>query len=96
MQMFTVIFCSLCTGWLQQWACSRSFGLGTRLPWDEQYLIESLSDSTIYMAYYTIAQFLQVGGALRLLAIIVVAVSVCGRSVCHAPMVVADAVGRSA
>jgi hypothetical protein len=41
-------------GWLNQWACSRSFGLGTRLPWDEQYLIESLSDSTIYMAYYTV------------------------------------------
>jgi hypothetical protein len=49
-------------GWLQQWACSRSFGLGTRLPWDEQYLIESLSDSTIYMAYYTIAHYLQVSG----------------------------------
>eukprot|EP00882_Tetradesmus_deserticola_P006429 GHRQ01006765.1.p1 GENE.GHRQ01006765.1~~GHRQ01006765.1.p1 ORF type:complete len:1052 (+),score=503.60 GHRQ01006765.1:66-3221(+) len=48
-----------CLGWLQQWACSRSFGLGTRLPWDEQYLIESLSDSTIYMAYYTIAHYLQ-------------------------------------
>ncbi|GBF91225.1 hypothetical protein Rsub_03545 [Raphidocelis subcapitata] len=46
-------------GWLQQWACSRSFGLGTRLPWDEQYLIESLSDSTIYMAYYTVAHYLQ-------------------------------------
>ena len=39
--------------WLNQWACSRSFGLGTRLPWDPVYLIESLSDSTIYMAYYT-------------------------------------------
>jgi hypothetical protein len=47
-------------GWLNQWACSRSFGLGTRLPWDEQYLIESLSDSTIYMAYYTVAHYLQV------------------------------------
>lgn len=23
-------------GWLNQWACSRSFGLGTRLPWDPQ------------------------------------------------------------
>jgi leucyl-tRNA synthetase len=43
-------------GWLQQWACSRSFGLGTRLPWDEQFLIESLSDSTIYMAYYTVGK----------------------------------------
>lgn len=39
-------------GWLNQWACSRSFGLGTRLPWDPVYLVESLSDSTIYMAYY--------------------------------------------
>jgi leucyl-tRNA synthetase len=48
-------------GWLNQWACSRSFGLGTRLPWDPQYLIESLSDSTIYMAYYTVAHFLQNG-----------------------------------
>ena len=47
-------------GWLQQWALSREFGLGTRLPADPVYLIESLSDSTIYMAYYTIAHFLQV------------------------------------
>ncbi|KAJ3168358.1 cytosolic leucyl tRNA synthetase [Geranomyces variabilis] len=49
--------------WLNQWACSRSFGLGTRLPWDPKYLIESLSDSTIYMAYYTVAHMLQ-GGVL--------------------------------
>jgi leucyl-tRNA synthetase len=47
--------------WLKQWACSRNYGLGTRLPWDEEYLIESLSDSTIYMAYYTIAHLLQAG-----------------------------------
>jgi leucyl-tRNA synthetase len=46
-------------GWLNQWACSRSFGLGTRIPWDEQFLVESLSDPTIYMAYYTIAHYLQ-------------------------------------
>jgi len=45
--------------WLKEWACSRSFGLGTRVPWDEQFVIESLSDSTIYMAYYTVAHFLQ-------------------------------------
>eukprot|EP01134_Creolimax_fragrantissima_P005932 CFRG5932T1 len=44
--------------WLHEWACSRSFGLGSRLPWDPQYLIESLSDSTIYMAYYTVAHLL--------------------------------------
>ncbi|KAL6329134.1 hypothetical protein AAG906_007680 [Vitis piasezkii] len=47
--------------WLNQWACSRSFGLGTRFPWDEEFLVESLSDSTIYMAYYTVAHILQNG-----------------------------------
>lgn len=45
-------------GWLNQWACARSFGLGSKLPWDSQFLVESLSDSTIYMAYYTIAHYL--------------------------------------
>lgn len=44
--------------WLKEWGCSRSFGLGTRVPWDEQFVIESLSDSTIYMAYYTISHYL--------------------------------------
>ena len=38
--------------------------IGTRLPWDEHWLIESLSDSTIYMAYYTVAHLLQ-GGVLN-------------------------------
>ncbi|XP_037322841.1 leucine--tRNA ligase, cytoplasmic-like [Pungitius pungitius] len=50
--------------WLQEHACSRTYGLGTRLPWDEHWLIESLSDSTIYMAYYTVAHLLQ-GGVLN-------------------------------
>ncbi|KKA26535.1 hypothetical protein TD95_005186 [Thielaviopsis punctulata] len=45
-------------GWLNAWAVSRSFGLGSRLPWDESQLVESLSDSTIYMAYYTLVPFL--------------------------------------
>lgn len=45
--------------WLKEWACTRQFGLGTFLPWDKQWVIESLSDSTIYMAYYTIAHILQ-------------------------------------
>lgn len=49
--------------WLKEWACSRTFGLGTRLPWDRQFLIDSLSDSTVYMAFYTIAHLLQ-GGSL--------------------------------
>lgn len=34
---------------------------GSKIPWDEQYLIESLSDSTIYMSYYTVAHLLQGG-----------------------------------
>ena len=42
-------------GWLKDWACTRRVGLGTRFPWDTTQLIEPLSDSTVYMAYYTIA-----------------------------------------
>ena len=41
--------------WLNRWACARTYGLGSRLPWDPKFLVESLSDSTIYMAYYTIS-----------------------------------------
>ena len=43
--------------WLKEWACSREFGLGTQLPWDSKWVIDSLSDSTVYMALYTIAHF---------------------------------------
>jgi len=45
--------------WLKEWACTRQFGLGTKLPWEEEWVIESLSDSTIYMAFYAIAGHLQ-------------------------------------
>ncbi|KEF55027.1 leucyl-tRNA synthetase [Exophiala aquamarina CBS 119918] len=44
--------------WLNQWACARTYGLGSKLPWDPHFLVESLSDSTIYMSYYTIAHLL--------------------------------------
>lgn len=44
--------------WLNKWACARSYGLGSKLPWDQQFLVESLSDSTIYMSYYTVANLL--------------------------------------
>ena len=47
--------------WLKEWGLSRNFGLGTKVPWDEKFVIESLSDSTIYMAYYTVAHLLQGG-----------------------------------
>lgn len=50
-----------CLDWLHEYACSRTYGLGTKLPWDKQWLIESLSDSTIYMAFYTIVHLLQAG-----------------------------------
>ncbi|WP_435360216.1 leucine--tRNA ligase [Haloarchaeobius sp. DFWS5] len=45
--------------WLNEWPCIRNYGLGTRLPWDEDFVIEPLSDSTIYMAYYTFAHRLE-------------------------------------
>lgn len=45
--------------WLKDWACTREYGLGTELPWDKRWMIESLSDSTIYMSYYTISKYLQ-------------------------------------
>ena len=45
-------------GWFSHWGLSRTFGLGSHIPWDKQFLIESLSDSTIYMAYYTICHYL--------------------------------------
>ena len=45
--------------WLRDWACTHQNELGTPLPWDKEWIIESLSDSTIYMAYYTINYLLQ-------------------------------------
>ncbi|MHA1231902.1 MAG: leucine--tRNA ligase [Candidatus Helarchaeota archaeon] len=44
--------------WLQDKACARRSGLGTKLPWDPEWIIETLSDSTIYMCYYTIAHII--------------------------------------
>ncbi len=45
--------------WLNDWACTHHQGMGTKLPWNEKWVIESLSDSTIYMAYYTIAHLIE-------------------------------------
>ncbi len=44
--------------WLAQRPCARKRGIGTRLPFDTDWIIESLSDSTIYMAFYTIAHYI--------------------------------------
>ncbi|MDE1765956.1 MAG: leucine--tRNA ligase [Thaumarchaeota archaeon] len=47
--------------WLKERACARQHGLGTKLPWDKNWIIESLSDSVIYMSYYTIAKYVNAG-----------------------------------
>lgn len=48
-------------GWLRQRACARQHGLGTNLPWDQGWIVESLSDSVIYMAYYVLAKYVNSG-----------------------------------
>ncbi|MGC9200535.1 MAG: leucine--tRNA ligase [Candidatus Aenigmatarchaeota archaeon] len=45
--------------WLENKACARKTGLGTKLPWDKEWIVETLSDSTIYMAFYTIYHILK-------------------------------------
>lgn len=40
--------------WIKEWPCTRYYGLGTKFL-NTENVIDSLSDSTIYMAYYTIA-----------------------------------------
>jgi leucyl-tRNA synthetase len=46
--------------WLKERACARKSGLGTKLPWDKDWIIESLSDSVVYMAYYIIAKYVTI------------------------------------
>ncbi len=40
--------------WLDKRPTARRRGIGTKLPFDDRWIIESLSDSTIYMSLYTI------------------------------------------
>jgi len=40
--------------WIKDWPCARKVGLGTPLSWSPGWIVETLSDSTIYMAFYTI------------------------------------------
>lgn len=39
--------------WLRERPCARRRGIGTKLPFDEEWVIESLSDSTLYPIIYT-------------------------------------------
>ena len=45
--------------WLEKRPCARKRGLGTRFPFDNEWVIESLSDSTVYMALYTVVRELR-------------------------------------
>lgn len=45
--------------WLESWPCIRNYGLGTEMPFDKDFIIEPLSDSTIYMAFYTIRHIVE-------------------------------------
>ena len=40
-------------------AMARRGGLGTPLPWNKDWIMEPLSDSTIYMAFYTISHIIK-------------------------------------
>ena len=45
--------------WLKEWPCARKSGLGTPLPWSPGWIVETLTDSTVYMAFYTINKLLK-------------------------------------
>jgi leucyl-tRNA synthetase len=45
--------------WLEDKPCTRSKGLGTKFPWQKDLVLEPLADSTIYMAYFTIAHLIK-------------------------------------
>jgi leucyl-tRNA synthetase len=45
--------------WIREWPCARKVGLGTPLPWDKEWIVETLSDSTVYMAFYTISHIIK-------------------------------------
>lgn len=45
--------------WLHEKACTREYGFGTKFPFDKNKMIEALSDSTIYMAFYTVKHLLK-------------------------------------
>lgn len=48
--------------WMREKPCARRIGFGTSFPLDPDWIVEPLSDSTIYMAYYTIARIINENG----------------------------------
>ncbi len=49
--------------WIDLRAAERAQGLGTKFPFDQDHIIESLSDSTIYPMFYTISNIIFSSGA---------------------------------
>ncbi|MEM3713129.1 MAG: leucine--tRNA ligase [Thermoproteota archaeon] len=47
--------------WYMDWAFTRTSGLGTPVPWLPDQMIETLSDSTVYMAYYIVSKYVNNG-----------------------------------
>lgn len=48
--------------WFQDRACTRLGNwLGTKLPFDEKWIIEPISDSTLYPAYYIVSKYVNEG-----------------------------------
>lgn len=45
--------------WVQLRPCARKRGLGTKLPFDKEWIIEPLSDSTIYQMFYLIVNIIK-------------------------------------
>jgi len=45
--------------WVSKRPCARKRGLGTPLPYDKEWIIEPLSDSTIYQMLYLIAHIIR-------------------------------------
>jgi len=43
--------------WLEERPCVRKRGLGTSFPFEDGWVIEALSDSTIYMAFYVVSKY---------------------------------------
>ncbi len=43
--------------WLEARPCVRKRGLGTKFPFEDNWVIEALSDSTIYMSFYIISKY---------------------------------------
>jgi len=47
--------------WYRDWPCTRKTGLGTPFPYDPSWIVETLTDSTVYMAFYTISKYYNMG-----------------------------------